>query len=374
MAIIKSIGKTSKAKNGVKKVLEYVGKKCELSAGINCSDDFKNSITEFQETKKLYNKFEGRQYKHIVQSFKEGEVTPEKALEIGIEFSKKAFKGYEVFIATHTDRNHIHNHIVLNSVSMENGRKYHEKIADLYNLKKINNEICQSHGLSIPEKNREQGKVIAWNRNKYEILKRGISGEKESDSLNLARTILKVSSESKSKDEFVDKMQESGYKTEWNENRKHIVFEVEPSILKGKKNKFRLATLNKTFNHENLTVEGLENEFSRTKARDGAEARGVAEASSRKHGVKIEYKDTSEFVRELEKGGDRKGDSNSIAEEILAESDKFNKRSSERDIGIRELSSIADRRDKEKQRKELERQQRTFGKGKSKSSGWDIGG
>ncbi|MGL5427652.1 MAG: hypothetical protein ACRDAS_07045 [Cetobacterium sp.] len=100
---------------------------------------------------------------------------------------------------------------------------------------------------------------------------------------------------------------------------------------------------------------------------------GVAEASNREHGVKIEYKDTTEFVREFEKGGDRKGDSNSVAEEIITESDKFNKRSSERDIGVRELSSIADRRDKEKQRKEFERQQRAIGKGKSKSSGWDIG-
>ncbi|MGL5278460.1 MAG: relaxase/mobilization nuclease domain-containing protein [Cetobacterium sp.] len=48
-----------------------------------------------------------REYKHIIQSFKAGEVDREKALEIGVEFCEKAFLGHEVFIATHTDREHI---------------------------------------------------------------------------------------------------------------------------------------------------------------------------------------------------------------------------------------------------------------------------
>lgn len=91
MAIIKSVAKASKSKTGAKAVLDYVAKKAEFTYGINCSEDYKLANKEFQETKEFYNKLEGRQYKHIVQSFKEGEVDKEQALKIGIEFCKKSF-------------------------------------------------------------------------------------------------------------------------------------------------------------------------------------------------------------------------------------------------------------------------------------------
>ena len=259
MAIIKSVAKISSARNGVKRVIDYVAKKAELTSGVNCSEDYKLAIKEFKETKEFYKKLDGRQYKHIVQSFKEGEVDKEQALKIGVEFCKKAFPEYEVFIATHTDRNHIHNHIVLNSVSLETGRKYHEKISDLKNLRALNNVVCKEHGLEIPVKTNKQGKVIAWNQNKYMVIKKGLTGEKESDCLNLVNTILKVAKESTDKNDFITLMKNNGYDTEWRDDKKHIVFTIDESILNGKRNKFRLETLEKNFNHNILSKEGLEN-------------------------------------------------------------------------------------------------------------------
>lgn len=369
MAIIKSIARVSHSKNGVKAVLEYISRKSEQTYGINCSEDFKLAIKEFGETKKFYQKEEGRQYKHIIQSFKVGEVDREKALKIGVEFCEKSFLGHEIFIATHTDREHIHNHIVINSVNLENGKKYHESRADLYQMKKINNEICSAHGLEIPKKNREKGKVIAWDKNKYVAIKNGITKQKESDSLNLVKAILKTAQESKNREEFIKKMENKGYRTDWEEQRKNITFTVDKKILVGNKDKFRLSTFQKTFNHDILSKEGLENEFLRTRERS---RRGAGAKETGDSGIEIEYQDVTEFTREFEKRGDREGNSNSVAEEIHRESGRASEGSSERDYRIIQDITLANRRSEERKYEELEKQQRELKKRKSRSNELDL--
>lgn len=373
MAIIKSIAKVSHSKNGVKAVLEYISRKSEQTYGINCSEDFKLAIKEFGETKKFYQKEEGRQYKHIIQSFKAGEVDREKALEIGVEFCEKAFLGHEVFIATHTDREHIHNHIVINSVNLENGKKYHESRADLYQMKAINNEICLAHGLEIPQKNREKGKIIAWDKNKYIAIQNGITKEKESDSLNLVKAIIKTAQKSKNREEFIKRMEEKGYRTDWEEQRKNITFTVDKKILVGNKDKFRLSTLQKTFNHDILSKEGLENEFlrARERSRTGA-SRGAGAKETGDSGIEIEYKDVAEFAREFETRGDRKGNFNSVAEEIYRESGRASKGSTERDYRIVQDPTLAHRRVEERKREELASQQRELKKRKPRGNELDL--
>lgn len=65
-------------------------------------------------------------YYHLFQSFHPDEpITPETANEIALKFAQEQFKGYEVLVATHIDREHIHSHFILNSVSAETGLKYH---------------------------------------------------------------------------------------------------------------------------------------------------------------------------------------------------------------------------------------------------------
>src|SRR5699024_12866059 len=61
---------------------------------------------------------------HVIQSFKPDEVTPEKANQVGLELSKKLAPNHEVAVYTHDDTNHVHNHIVINSVNFETGKKY----------------------------------------------------------------------------------------------------------------------------------------------------------------------------------------------------------------------------------------------------------
>ncbi len=268
MAILKGIGNPSSKSGGAKSALEYVGKKADLTKGIYCSNDWKEAFNDFQTTKEFYNKEKGRQYLHYVQSFKEGEVTPEEALELTEKFCNKVIKDNEVFLAVHTDQKHTHCHVIVNSVSYVDGHKFQCSRNDLEKWKEISNEINKDHGLEIPQKTTEQGKVIAWKKEQYMALKKSLENkEVPNDSLNLVNSILEISKCCQNKNEFIEKMDSKGYQVDWQDHKKHITFTVSENILTGKKNKFRLNTLGKTFNHEILSKEELENEFSKARER-----------------------------------------------------------------------------------------------------------
>ena len=100
----------------------YNGRK--LVTGINCVAQ--SAFNEMVNTKLQYRKSGGRQYYHIMQSFHPDEpITPETAHEIALRFAEENFSGYEVLVATHVDRHHIHSHFVVNSVNAETGLKFH---------------------------------------------------------------------------------------------------------------------------------------------------------------------------------------------------------------------------------------------------------
>ena len=151
MAVIKLIHSSG----SINKIIDYVLNKDKteerLISGKDCSPN-KIAIDEMNTTKNLYNKTDGRSYDHIIQSFKPGEVSPEGAHKIGIELAEKQFKGFEVLIATHKDKEHIHNHLIINSVSFEDGRKLHSTMQFLKDIKKESNRICEREHLSVIDK------------------------------------------------------------------------------------------------------------------------------------------------------------------------------------------------------------------------------
>ena len=142
MPIVHFVNYKSQSAGGMKTVLGYVSKEKKTVredrkyvTGINCIPA--HAYDEMMLTKKLYNKTGGRQYYHLVQSFPKGyDITPEKAHKIACEFAQSAFGQYECVVATHIDREHIHSHIVFNSVSFETGMKYH---SNLDSVKKLMN-------------------------------------------------------------------------------------------------------------------------------------------------------------------------------------------------------------------------------------------
>lgn len=88
---------------------------------------------------------------HIIQSFKPGEVTPDLAHNIGCRFAENCLAGkYEVVVATHLNRNHLHNHIIFNSVSFKDGRMYRNNFKDYYHdIRASSDGFCRKYGLSV---------------------------------------------------------------------------------------------------------------------------------------------------------------------------------------------------------------------------------
>lgn len=254
MAIIK----VAKGGRTIKGAINYVGKKAKITAGKDVSDDYKRAINEMQDTKYFYNKTEGRTYKHYVQSFAPNEIDMKTANEMALRWAEENFKGYEVLIGTHTDKDHIHNHFIVNSVNFETGMKFNKNKHFLDELKASNDRLCIEYGLQITQKNREVGEIRDYNQAKYQLLKRIDEGTAtKSYIVDMAAAVQIAASRSQNKYEFIKNMKLSGYKTNWIDNRKHVTFEI------AEDRKVRLSNLEKTFGDNFFTKEGLSNEFQR---------------------------------------------------------------------------------------------------------------
>lgn len=120
-----------------------------LTGGINCLPDA--AYEQMKATKQMFGKTGGRQGYHFVISLKPGEGTPEIMYDIAMRFAEEAFGGeYETVVAVHTDRNHLHAHIIINSVNMVTGYKFQYHEGDWkYKFQPITNKRCDEYGLHI---------------------------------------------------------------------------------------------------------------------------------------------------------------------------------------------------------------------------------
>lgn len=130
--------------------------------GVNCDSD--NVYQDMMRVKKVYNKLDGIQGFHGYQSFKEGEVTPEVAHKVGVDFAKEMWgDDFQVVVTTHLNTNHIHNHFVINSVSFKDGHKYNYSNKEMARLRKTNDLICEDYNLSHLEERPTPKKHIDFN-------------------------------------------------------------------------------------------------------------------------------------------------------------------------------------------------------------------
>ena len=230
MAVIKAVS----SKAGIGQALDYVTKeeKTEekLVSGLHCEADTVKD--EMQATKELWGKTGGRTYKHFVQSYHEDEhITPEQAHKNAIELAKntEAWKGQEVLIATHIDRGHIHSHFIVNSVNYEDGHKLQWSNQDLKDLKERCNEQSREQGLHVPEKGKtfsgeEREETVAWNKDTYNILKQAEQGKVKSYVQDIALAVLDCKETATSRQDFIERMEQRGYKTDWQDNHKYITW------------------------------------------------------------------------------------------------------------------------------------------------------
>lgn len=132
-----------------------------FQAAINCAST-ETAYREMLATKRRWNKEGGVLGYHFIQSFLPGEVTPEEAHRIGIEFAQRCFGDrFEAVIGTHLDRAHLHNHIIVNSVSCLDGKKYHSSPESYYkNIRVESDKLCAENRLSVIE--HPQGRGMAY--------------------------------------------------------------------------------------------------------------------------------------------------------------------------------------------------------------------
>ena len=278
MAVNKTINKRTNTHGAMRNCIEYVLRQDKTSelfiyvTGPYCHNEINYDLVyrTFLEEKKMWNKDTGRMYAHnIISWHKNEQITPEQAFEFGKEFAENWFSGFQTLVAVHKDKDHIHCHLVTNSVSYEDGRKLHNTRKDLERMKQLTNQMCRERGLTVAEKGKhfdgsqiEKGEVIAWSKDKYNLFRQQV---KESFVADCAMAVLKALENCISKEKFIEKMKQFGWNVNWTDKRKHITFQNQD----GKK--VRDSNLSKTF-HLDISKEDLENEFDRNYERVRAEA------------------------------------------------------------------------------------------------------
>ena len=137
--------------------------KAGFQTAINCTLD--NAFLQMQATKQRWDKYGGILGYHIVHSYAPGEVTPEQAHEAGVEFAQRLLGDkYEAVVCTHTDRDHLHCHIVFNSVSFLDGRKYRSDFKSYFHdLRDTSNAVSREYGISVIDSDGKGKHYSEWN-------------------------------------------------------------------------------------------------------------------------------------------------------------------------------------------------------------------
>ena len=230
MAVIKALSSGAGIEQAINYITQNDKTEGKLVTGINCQAG--TAKEEMQATKELWGKTGGRTYKHFVQSYHKSEqITPEQAHKNALELAKntKAWKGFEVLVATHVDKEHIHSHFIINSVNYTNGYKLRWSKKDLVDLKNRCNEQSIQQGLHVPEKGKtffgqEREETVAWSKDTYKLLKKAENGEVKSYVQDIALAVMDCKEQATSRENFINLMKKQGYRVDWQDNHKYITF------------------------------------------------------------------------------------------------------------------------------------------------------
>ncbi|HES8073966.1 MULTISPECIES: relaxase/mobilization nuclease domain-containing protein [Priestia] len=220
-------------------LLKYAEKRAEVSNSLDCDVDYVRN--QFKATREIWGKNGGIQAHHVIQSFKPDEVDPHQANEMGLKLAEKLAKGHEVAVYTHTDKDHIHNHIVINSVNYEDGRKFHAHGQEaIDHVRKISDELCKEHGLSIVE---ERSADVRYTLAEQSLLEKGESSWKD----EIRTAIDQAKEQTASFEEFQERLKEQGVQATL--RGKNITYEHLESNKKVRGTKLGLAYEKETILH-----------------------------------------------------------------------------------------------------------------------------
>ena len=229
MAVIKNLPATKSLKNQLEYLATEGKTRDDLRSGINCTPD--NVELEFNIIKELYNKPIGKQYYHITQSFSpEDKIDDIKVHNLGIEWIEENIQDHQIYVVTHIDRDHLHNHFVINSVNMNNGLKLQISPKKLEEMKMSSNRICKREGLK--EINLDLSIGLSKTDEEYRLEKRGITTWK----YEFRQAIDKVKNVSEDLEEFKKKL-EINYNIDILKTDKNIFYKnkEDGKVISGKK-------------------------------------------------------------------------------------------------------------------------------------------
>ena len=168
-----AVTKIHPIKTTLKKAIDYIcnGDKTDNEIYVTthlCSRE--NAHKEFELTKKQFNSRTKTLAHHLIQSFVPEEVSFEETHQVGIELCEKILDGkYEYVLATHIDKDHVHNHIIFNSIDVDEGKVYHSYYGSYMNIRSQSDRLCKEHNLSVidQETQREineikRRKFVSW--------------------------------------------------------------------------------------------------------------------------------------------------------------------------------------------------------------------
>ena len=189
----------------------------QLVTGINCQPE--SVYADFMTTKRLYHKTDGVLFYHMVQSFPKGEaVDPVTAHAAALKLAEY-YEGYEVLICTHTDREHIHSHLLINSVNFDTGKKLHISKEQLQELRQRNDQVCIDLSLPVFQPSAQKQKTKTMTVGEYHTAARG-----QSKKLQLMNIINDCMRHASNREEFIALMESEGYKVRWEESRRNITY------------------------------------------------------------------------------------------------------------------------------------------------------
>ena len=279
--------KGTQTRGCMKSVMQYVAQENktlwngeQLISGIGCQPE--TAFDEFLSTKLLHHKDGGVQFYHMVQSFPKGADDDPRAAHEAARLLAGYFEGCEVLVCTHTDREHIHSHCIINSVNFETGKKIHMADEQIHALRVRNDQICGELGLPKFQKD-EQQKASGMSNAEYYPAAKG-----ESWKLELMRVIDECMRCAGSREEFLILLRSEGYDATWTGSRKNITYTT-PEGRKCRDSKLHMEKYLK----ENMEAEfGYRTENDNTRNVDAAQkadGRGATAGTQRdSHGAELE--------------------------------------------------------------------------------------
>ena len=190
----------------------------KLVGTLNCVAG--SAYREFINTKQMFGKDNGQMYFHFVLSFPDSEkITPKQCHEYAMDFAKRKWDSFEVVACTHSDNDHIHTHFIINSVSFENGKRFHSDQKLIHDLHELNDRMCLQYGYRVTIRRPKEERVRAIRPSEYHSAMKGQSWKME-----LRIAIDEAMKYATSRKHFIEIMNGENYFVRWEKDRKSITY------------------------------------------------------------------------------------------------------------------------------------------------------